>query len=208
MQRLSRTWTAGGVGLIACGVIGVLRNSLPGAPSVGYLDVAADVVYASAVLLLGIGLSREASIVARQPLGVIAVGLVAVWPLIADVANWSLAALAPEGPGAAWTVLGYLSILVPVGAGLTAATRIARAGVVHAPWRWAPLWALGIHTVAWVVPQLVLTAVGAAEAQLYANLFSLISTAAFLAGTLGLGILAVVLAVGRRSASVEVFRSS
>ena len=209
MRQLKRTWIAGGIGLISCGVVGMLRYSVLGAPgSSQFLGVTADIFYAVGVALLAIGLTREASVVARQPLGMVAMLFVAVWPLFSDLATGWLELLEPQGQGAAWTVFGYIALVIPIGAGLIAATQIARAGVIQAPWRWAPLWVLGVQVLAWAVPQLTFVAVGAGNAQLYADLFAMLGTLAFLTSTLGLGTLAVVLAARRRPASVDVFRST
>ncbi len=208
MQQLKRTWIAGGIGLIACGVIGMLRYSVLGRPgSSQFLGVTADIFYAAAVILLAIGLTREASVVARRPLGMVAMLLVAVWPLFFDLATGWLAVLEPQGQGAAWTAFGYLALVIPIGAGLIAAMQIARAGVVQPSWKWAPLWVLGVHAFAWAVPQLTVAAVGAGGAQIYVDGFAMLGTLAFLASTLGLGTLAVVLAARRRPASVDIFRS-
>lgn len=69
MRRVRLTWTIGGAGLVLCAVIGMLRYSLLNIGPIA--DYALDVVFAAAVLLFAIGLSREASVVARQPLGVV-----------------------------------------------------------------------------------------------------------------------------------------
>lgn len=209
MRQLKRTWIAGGIGLIACGVIGMVRYSVLGTPGSGqFLVITADIFYAAGVALLAIGLTREASVVARQPLGIVAMLLVAVWPLVSDLATGWHVILEPQGQGAAWTVFGYLALVIPIGAGLIAATQIARAGVVEAPWKWAPLWVLGFHVLSWAVTQITFVAVGAGDAQLYADLFAMLGTLDFLASTLGLGTLAVVLAARRRPASVDIFRSA
>ncbi|MGQ2915015.1 hypothetical protein [Microbacterium aurantiacum] len=208
MRNMTRTWIAGGLGLVICGVVGMLRMSLQGTPGGQFLDVAADVSYAAGVLILAVGMTREASVVARRPLGIVALTVVAVWPLLSALAIALLGVVEPQGHGSAWMAFGYLSLLIPTAAGLTAAMQIARAGIVPAPWKWAPLWVLGLHVLAWVLPQLIIASVGGADAQYYVGLFTMLSTLAFLAGTLGLGTLSLVLAARRRPASVDVFRST
>ncbi|WES63942.1 hypothetical protein P0L94_15920 [Microbacter sp. GSS18] len=208
MRQVTRTWIAGGTGLLLCGVIGMLRTSLMGTPGAQFLNVAGDAFYAAGVLVLAIGLVREASLVTRRPLGVLAMAVVAVWPLLTGLATVPLGMVEPEGYGAAWTVFGYVGLVVPAAAGLIAALQISRAGVVAPPWKWAPLWVLGLYALAWSVPQLVIASIGGADAQLYVGLFAMLSTLAFLAGTLGLGTLALLLAARHRPASVDVFRST
>ena len=209
MRQATRTWTIGGIALIASGVFGMLRNGLPSTLGAHQLvGVTTDALFAIGVLLLACGLTREASIVARGPLGVTALVLVAAWPLASTLATGLVGLLEPQGQGPAWTMLGNFALIFPTAVGLIAAVQIARAGVVPSPWRWAPLWALGLHAVAWALPQLTYAAVGLAGIQLYADLFVMLGTLAFLASTLGLGVLTLVLAARRRPKSIEIFRSA
>jgi len=169
--------------------------------------VIGDVIYAAAVLLLAIGLSREGSVVARKPLGLAAMVVVAVWPLTAFVLTSLLTVQEPVG-GDGWMIFGYFALAVPVCAGLVAAVQIARAGVVPSPWRWAPLWVLGLQAAAWAIPNIAIVTVGSAGIQGLANILAMLGWLAFLAGTLGLGILALVIGVRQRPESVEVYRSA
>ena len=100
------------------------------------------------------------------------------------------------------------SLLAWAAAGLIAAAQIARTDIVPQPWRWAPLWVLGGYALSWAVPQIVFVSLRPEEIQPFAGLLQLLSALAGLAGTLGLGILAIVLAVQQRPDSVEVYRSS
>lgn len=209
MRQFKRTWVVGGAGLIACGVIGMLRQSFVSTPQMSlFFGVTADILYAAAVALLAIGLTREASVVARRPLGVTALLVVAAWPLVTYPTTALLSSVHPQGYAAAWMVFGYVALVVPIGAGLIAALQIARAGVVDGPARWAPLGVLGLHVLAWVVPQLTFAAVGAGDAQLFVDFFMLLGSLAFLAGTLGLGVVALVLAARQRPSSVTVYTST
>jgi hypothetical protein len=62
VRQLQRTWLAGGIGLIACGVIGMLRYSLLGTPGVGQiLDLTGDILDALGVATLAIGLATATS---------------------------------------------------------------------------------------------------------------------------------------------------
>lgn len=195
------------MGLIACGVLGMLLGSFPYPPVGAALGIVGELIYAAAVLLFAVGLAREASVVARRPLGVWSLVVVALWPLAARVVAQLLAAQEPEGGPASMT-FGYIALVVPVGAGLIAAVQIARAGVVPSPWRWAPMWALAAHVAAFVLAQLLILALGAAEVQLFAGVLSMLGVVAFLLGTLGLGVIALVCAARLRPDSVAVFRSA
>lgn len=196
----------GGIGLIVAGVFGMLGTTLFGMSGGPALYVVTSVIYAAAVLLFAIGTTREASVVARRPLGVTALAIVAVWPLIDNIGTQFL----PQDGSSlgAWTTYGYVTLLVQTGAALVAAMQIARAGVVPAPWHWAPLWVLGFQAFAWAMPQIIAVSAGPGEIQRWTDLYFLFGALTGLAGTLGLGILALVLAAQQRPETVEVFRSA
>ena len=148
-----RTWMLGGVGLVACGVLGVLPPG--GRVGSGPILLVTDVLFAASVLLFAVGLSRDASVVSRRPLGVAALAIVAIWPLLSSVITRAM------GPGVspddgAWTTYGYIALFIPTAAGLVAAMQIARSDSVPSPWRWAPAWVLGMQALAWAVSQAVL----------------------------------------------------
>ena len=178
-----------------------------GMPGGGVLTLVADLLWAAAVLVFAMGASRDASVVARKPLGLAAMAIVALWPLIHTVVG--LIAPGPQTLSEAndWLFWWYLSLVLPVIAGLIAAVQIGRAGTVPRPWNWAPLWVLAGQVVLWVVPQVV--GIAAPEALLQApGLLAATGTLGFLAGTLGLGILAVVVAARAPAGTVEIFRSA
>lgn len=200
----------GGIGLVACGVIAMLRSSLPGAFGPfsvwNVTAILTNVIYAAAVLVLAIGTSREASVVARRPLGVTSMAILAAWPLV-DVVAFPF--LPQDGSSLGeWHTYGYVTLLVQTSAALVAAMHIARAGVLTAPWCWAPLWVLAFQALVFAVLQIAGVTAGAAELQYLVGLYLLLSSIAGLAGTLGLGILALVLAAQQRPESVEVYRSA
>jgi len=201
------TWLVGGIGLIACGVAGVIRGSVLGAPATGaVLTLIADVLWAGAILLLAFGVNREGSVVARKPLGVVASAVVALWPATHTLVNL-LAGPYDLQQADDWQLWGYVSMVLPLVVGLIAAMSIARTGVVPAPWNWAPLGVLGIQSVTWLVPQLI----GAASPGTLLEMPGLVTglgSIGFLASTLGLGIPAVVLANRSRARTVPVFPSS
>lgn len=200
----------GGIGLIVCGVLGMLQSSAHFIPGAQWLSIAGDVVYAASVLLFAVGLTREASVVARKPLGVTAMVVVAVWPLVNVVIVQAISAGITQEiqDFTVVTTYSYVALIVSVGSALVAAVQIARAGTVPSPWRWAPLWVLGAQAVMWAIPQAMLATAGTVDVQSTAGLLNLLGTLSSLAGTLGLGILALVLASRPRPESVEVFRSA
>jgi len=200
------TWLAGGIGLIACGVVGVLRLAVLGTPgTITGLTLLADALWAAAVLTLAVGKDRESSVVARGALGVAACAAVALWPAFSTVMGLIAVPDGPEEAGA-WRVWWYASAIVPVILGLIAAAMVARTRTVPLPWNWAPLCALGVQCVLWAVPQVIGTASPTTllEAPGIASGFG---TLGFLTSTLGLGILAVVLGNRSRAGTVPIFRS-
>jgi hypothetical protein len=203
------TWRIGGIGLIACGVVGILRNSVLGAPVASIaLSLLADLLWAAAILTLAFGLHREGSVVARKPLGLAAASVVAAWPFVATIV--SLAATPTDAAATdteAWPVWVTLSIVLPVMAGLIAAVQVGRARVVPRPWNWAPLWVLAGQVVLWVQPQLLGASAPSTLVQIV-GLLNAIGTLSSLAATLGLGVLAVILASRSGAGTVAVFQSS
>jgi hypothetical protein len=205
MRRRGTTWIIGGIGLIVSGAIGLLGAGSVGLAGSEALAVVQNVAYAASLLLLGIGMSRDDSVVARKPTGVAAIAVLALWPFLDEGAASLLAAAQPDG-GEAWMILGYASILIPTAAGLIAAVTILRAGAIPDPWRWVPLWVLALQVGVWILTQGLAVALGA-DALSLSGVFVLLGAVAFLVGTVGLGVLAVILGVRRRGSTVEVFRS-
>lgn len=198
-----------GIALIFCGVLSVLRDSISLFPAAGLsvsISVVADVVWAIGVVIFAIGFGREGSVVARKPLGVTAMCLVAVWPLVSAIVSAVLSAVLPV-PDERWLMWGYAGALIPFAAGLIASVEIARAGVVPSPWNWAPMVALGAQALAWLVPQLVAARAGASDTANLVPLFSGLGTLSVLVSTFGLGIVATVLSTRNRSRVVEIYTS-
>ena len=216
MGPVRLSWTIAGAGLVLCGVMGMLQYSAPGlAPAI---SVVIDILFAAAVLLFAIGLSREASVVSHRPLGVTALAVVAVWPLVMRAAQPFLPTMSVETFEAGLeayrqaesvlTAVFLVNLVVSFAAGLIAAIEIARAKVVPAPWRWAPLWALLASVAAAFLPQLLFVAAGATGAQGSGEAALLLGAVGFLARTLGLGVLALALAARTRAGSVNVYPSA
>ncbi|WP_223623303.1 hypothetical protein [Microbacterium sp. EST19A] len=185
----------------------MLQSSLIGTAGSVVLRTVADVIFATSILLFSFGLSRDASVVDRKPLGAGALTVFALWLLLA-LALTPVLDTDPSSGSGSWEIYRYVTLLVPAASALIAASQIARGRTVPAPWRWAPMWVLGLCAVTWIIPQIIVATVRPESIQAFADLFVMLSALASLAGTLGLGILAVVLALRPQSGSVEVFRSA
>lgn len=185
----------------------MLQTTIVGMTGTGVIGAVTDVVFAASILLFAFGLSPDASVVDRKPLGVTAMFMVALWPLAASVVTRTLNSQA-SADDSVWSTYGYFSLLVPASAGLVAAAQIARSANIPSPWRWAPLWVLGAYALTWAVSQIMFVTVRPEEIQALAVLLATLSALASLAGTLGLGILAIALAAQQRAAGVEVYRSA
>lgn len=216
MRQRRLTRMIGGIALVLCGVIGMLQSAVPGISQT--TSILVDVVFAAAVLLFAIGLSREGSVVARRPLGVTALAVVAVWPLVMRSVQPFLPTMDAETFAAGLdayrevedvlNTVYYVSLAVSLAASLVACVQIARAGVVPKPWNLAPLWAFGVVLVAGILPQVLFASAAPGGAQAYADVAVLIGLIGFLARTLGLGIVALMLATRVRPETVEVYRST
>lgn len=194
---------AGGIGLIVSGVLDVVWIGLLGTPDVIWVKVVGDCAYAASVLLLMIGLSLEASVVARAPSGIAAAAILVTWPLI----DWLASAAFTSASDGLAAPGGYILVLVPACAALIAVVRIARARVVPSPWRWAPAWVLAGQSLLWLAPQVALVA-GTEGASPSTGLLSALGLISLLAGTVGLGVVSVYLAAAQRADTTQVYRSS
>lgn len=198
MRGRRLTWTTGGVGLIAAGVAGMLQSATPGSSLTDVLAVAVDVLWAAAVLVFAIGSSSHDSVTARRPFGTIALILLALWSpamrvvgLFQDPAN--------PTPIIPWEV----TIVIPLALSVVGVVQIARVGVVPRRWRWMPAIALGVQVASVALGQLLMMDPGTAMQTV--GLASALGTLGFLAGTLGLGIVALLAVASERPASVPVY---
>jgi len=175
------------------------------------LRVAIDLVWAAGVVSFAVGFSCDASVVARRPLGMTALVVVAVTPLVSD----GIAIALPEPQSAddpavvALSVVSWGGWLVSVAAGLVAAVQIARLGAVPRRWRWMPMWALCVSVGAAALQYIAVSVLfGAGAGQDVLVVANMIGIMAALAPTLGLGVVALVAAASERPDSVDVYRSA
>jgi hypothetical protein len=189
MRLVRATWTIGGAGLALSGVIGMLQYFRLGIGSV--LVVTSDVVFGVTVIFLAIGLSKDASLVARRPLGAIALVLLALLPFAIRGVYPYLPELNHQTEDAL-TAFSFGSIVLPYVAALIGSFQIGRAGTVPTPWRWAPWWATLFSIVLLVLRIILLSAATSGTPYGAASVY--LGVPDLLARTLALGTLALVLA--------------
>ncbi|MBW9095103.1 hypothetical protein JNB62_15560 [Microbacterium jejuense] len=184
-------WIIGGSLLIARAALTLIMSGSPvlGFPGAGFV---LDGLWAAALSVFAFGVRGHGSVVARRPLGVVALVTAAAVPLLTD-AMWSVGASIAGDPTWAFA-LGNGPIVLSLGALIVATVVIGRAGVLPPRLRWVPLIVLAVSAGAQIVMSIV--AVSLAD-----NLVRPDVTAAyFFAGALGtlgvllLGILAIVFA--------------
>ena len=200
MRGRRLTWTIGGVGLIGAGVAGMLQSATLGSSLADGLAATVDVLWAAALLVFAVGSSPRDSVTARRPLGTVALVLLALWSLAMRVAGLFQDPMNPT-PLIPWEV----TTVVPLVLSVVAVVQIARAGVAPRRWRWAPAIALGVQIASLAIGQLLM--MDPATAMQTVGLASALGMIGFLAGTLGLGIVALLAVASERPASVPVFSS-
>ncbi|WP_127820240.1 hypothetical protein [Microbacterium sp. CPCC 204701] len=183
-------WIIGGSLLVAHSAAILTFNDMPMPLPGGDLVLAA--VWAGALLVLAFGIRRSGSVVARRPLGVTALVIAAVHPIVSMLVL-ILVPFDPSDPTAGIMMTHTLAV-VQLAALAVAAVVIGRAGAVPHRLRWVPLIVLAVSAGAQIALQVV--AVGIPNALLQPGMVGLFQGAALL-GTLGLlvlGILSIVFA--------------
>lgn len=210
MGKRSATWRVGGILLGVCGVIGLGGARTVGSPVVAQILI--DGLWAVGILVFAVGLNRAGSVVARRPLGLTSLVVLALAPLIVNLTyTLTPVQVVSSEPATAWlaSAVSVTASAVSIAAAAVAATQIARLGAVPARWRRAPLWALAISVGCAVLVQVVWGALGAAGAdQGVIAAVGVIGWIGYLAPTLGLGVVALIAAATDDPRSVQVFRSS
>lgn len=206
-RQRRRTWVLGGALLIACALVQLAAQG-PLAP----LGRAVDGLFAAGALVLVIGPGRAGSVTARRPLGTGAViALAVVQPAAPYLASLLLTGTVPP-PGAisgyeifAWAQLTAALMLAIIGA-----TQIGRVGVVPRPWNWAPLWALGAVTLAFLIPNAPFWSPLFSSGEDVSGLLALFRAFGLVRplAVVFLGVLAIVLGVRSEPGSVPAYSSA
>lgn len=186
-----RAWVVGGSLLVADAVLVLLMNALP-VPAFPGAGVALDALWAAALLVFAFGIRGSGSVVARRPVGVVALVVSALLPVATTLLWW----LVPAG---SWDVsvsimVGQGLLVLSFAALLVATIVIGRAGAVPPHVRWVPLIALAVSAGAQILVQAVI--VSLTTNLVMPDLTALVLGSTML-GTLGvllLGILAIVFA--------------
>lgn len=206
VRRPVPAWLWGGGLLAASAALPMLGQSFYGTP---VLLWTARLLAAAALVVFALGVRGEGSVVARRPVGMVALFVLAIVPPLIELLTPALVMPSTTSglPDNLWLVqvMGYGGIAIAGAAALVAVVEIARARVVPDPWRWAPAWALAAIAGTYVLSQVLIVAAGAAALETYATLLAITGAAAALV-PLALGILAMVLgARGLAAAPAQVY---
>ncbi|MFC6357483.1 hypothetical protein [Luethyella okanaganae] len=137
-----RTWYLGGALLLGSVVVSASARPVESL-LVGWSFVG-TAMYSASLLVFAIGLRGAGSVTARRPLGTAAMTALAVWIAVSAIIG---VFFSPD------LTFGYGDALAQFIFALVAVVQIGRAGVVPAPWAWAPAWALGAVSLLWVLQQ-------------------------------------------------------
>lgn len=185
-------WLLGGSFLLAHAVLRLAASSVPVTVIPG-LSIVLDLLWAAALIVFAFGIRRSGSVVARNPVGVVALVVAGVLPLVSG-RLWALLPAASMDPFLS-VMIGQSLLVLALAALVVAAVVIGRAGAVPHRVRWVPLIVLAVAAGAQILLQaaVVSTPDLARQPELLTSLF-------FGAGTLGdlaillLGLLAIVFA--------------
>lgn len=161
------------------------------------------VLWAGALTVLALGIRGEGSVVARRPLGVIALLIAGVVPLVAMfVRLFAPVTYVPQGSDLGVSMAVSYVVWLPVAALLIAMVVIARAGAVPHRWRWYPAIVLAAVVGVNLVAQLAGLAAPTAGQQVLLPFFA-ITTLVAVAAPVALGIPTIVRAGHRAPAPAD-----
>lgn len=199
VRRPVSAWLWGGGLLIGSVVLpaGLGPGAIVGGELVMWLTRA---LFAAAMVVFAFGLRGEGSLVARRPVGVIALLVLAFAPPLIDVIVQQGANALLDGSGSfPQESVGLLQMLASVqaavwaAAALVAAIEIARARVLPDPWRWAPTWGLAVVVGVYAISQIMGVAAGPVDTASLASIFAIGGFTAGILVPVGLGILVMML---------------
>lgn len=188
-------WTLGGSLLIAHVVLIFVFGTMQPLLFAGSHYVG-DALWAGALVIFAIGIRGSGSVVARRPMGIVALLVAAVMPFVLAIASTALTPASIDAgydPTLSITIIQSLQALW-LASLVVACVVIARAGAVPRRWRWLPLIALAVG----VVPQIALAIATVSMVDAFSQLgFALAMQGVASLGTvaiLALGVFAIVLA--------------
>jgi hypothetical protein len=186
-----RAWFIGGALLLATVLVGVAQPAMLQLTFGGSLPT---ILFSAALLLFAFGIRGSGSVTALRPLGTAALTALAAWLLLGSVLEEIIAASFANDPApGGLLVFGYVDSFVCFALALVAVMQIARAGVVPAPWNWAPAWVVGAASASWLF--LAIVDVGTAQGDgIFTALLLSVDGLLRVGGTVLLGVLAIVLA--------------
>lgn len=158
--ELRRTLIVGGILLIVSAALTYASPQVLFLPDVARAVIfwAGAITFSAALLIYGFGLGRTGSLVARGPLALTAIVVLAAWPFVERILTFAVPFTTDVSEFyLAW---GWISTGVRLAAAIIIVVRIARAGVVRGSLRWMPLWALVAVVAPQVLAQLVIAALG------------------------------------------------
>ena len=101
MGKRSATWRVGGILLGVCGVLRLGGAQMVGSPVVTQTLI--DVVWALGILVFAFGFRRAGSVVARRPLGLTALIVLALAPLVVNLSyNLAPVQVMSSEPSTGW----------------------------------------------------------------------------------------------------------
>lgn len=193
--RSPRTaWLVGGSLLIATALLQSASPMLVGAGTWTFgIAIVADVLFAAAMIVFALGLNGGGSVVGSRPLGVTALLVLGLWPLLMRVV-WAL--IPPVASvSEPLIILSNVSLFVQLAAAIIAVVQIARAGVVPGVARWLPLVALAFVVLTQgAVSGFAYAAAAQGGQQVLTVAYSFASLALFVS-VAGLGVSAIILAL-------------
>lgn len=179
-------WIVGGSLLVASAIVtsagGFPSSSIPG------MAIASDLLWLAALAIFAVGIRGSGSVVARQPLGVVALFVAGALPLVARLPRWFL----PVETMPTWVLIMVSQgrLILSLAALLIAAVIIGRAGAVPAKVRWVPLIILIVVAVTQIIPLVVVGTASGLDA-LRALPLMLFATVVSTAAPIVLGVLAI-----------------
>ena len=144
-------WTIGGSLLLAVGLLPLaLQAAAALVPGIGIFG---DVLWAAALAVFAFGVRGAGSVVARRPLGMTALLVAGLLPLMSSLA-WQF--LPQEVQGSAWaSLITQTQLVLMLAALLTATVEIGRAQAVPSKLRWLPLIAVIVVAIAFAGAQII-----------------------------------------------------